>query len=218
MSHPEIDYDQIFTAVDKTSSGWLSPPSPPGRAEDYADGYDTRYLYSFGPATIPPGEIFHFVVAYVGGENFHTECGTFETLFDPYNPKSYYDYLNFDPVADAAVKAAYVYDNPGVDTDGDGYAGQYYLCGADTIYYNGDGVPDFAIPETYEPTCGDVNGDNNLNLMDPILILRFLFFNGPDPVDMDKADVNGDGEVDLRDILTLIFHIYFNRPAELNCP
>ena len=48
-----------------------------------------------------------------------------------------------------------IYDNPGVDTDGDGYRGKYRVCiestlvnndyiyNYDTVYYQGDNVPDF---------------------------------------------------------------------------
>ncbi|MFQ5453922.1 MAG: hypothetical protein ACE5D6_07015, partial [Candidatus Zixiibacteriota bacterium] len=71
-----------------------------------------------------------------------------------------------------------IYDNPGVDTDGDGYYGKfriicydstitdsgviYNLC--DTTYYEGDGVPDFRgaspppAPEfSIEPSIGSLN-------------------------------------------------------------
>ena len=46
MSKPEFDYDLLFTAVDHQFQGWLPPPA---NAEDIADGFDTRYLLSFGP-------------------------------------------------------------------------------------------------------------------------------------------------------------------------
>ena len=55
MSHPEVDYDQLFTAVSHTSEGFMSPPDP-HYAIDIADGQDTRYLLSFGPFDIQPGD------------------------------------------------------------------------------------------------------------------------------------------------------------------
>ena len=61
MSHPEIDYDQLFSAVDQTVDGWLSPGPI---ADDFADGFDTKYLLSFGPFNIQPGEEFPIVFAY----------------------------------------------------------------------------------------------------------------------------------------------------------
>ncbi|MEW5796243.1 MAG: hypothetical protein AB1772_07755, partial [Candidatus Zixiibacteriota bacterium] len=35
------------------------------------------------------------------------------------------------------------YDNPGVDTDSDGYFGEFRVCEGETTWYKGDGVPDF---------------------------------------------------------------------------
>lgn len=148
MSHPEIDYDQLFTSVDHSSEGWLAPPP---YSDNLADGTDTRYLLSFGPFDIMPGESAPFAFAYVAGENFHTDCEAFENLFDPYSPQAYADQLNFDEFVTNALQAKWLYDIPGYDTDSDGYAGKYYLCGVepdqDTIFYEGDGVPDLKVPQ-----------------------------------------------------------------------
>lgn len=144
MSHPEIDYDQLFDAVDHSVEGWLPPPA---QADDFADGFDTRYLLSVGPFNIGPGETLPLAFAYVAGENFHTECNAFDSLFNPDDPQEYSDYLNFTDIGFNAVWADWVYDNPGVDTDGDGYCGEYFMSGSDTIYYRGDNVPDFHQPD-----------------------------------------------------------------------
>jgi len=166
MRHEEFDYDQLFTAVDHTAEGWLPPPP---NADDFADGYDTRYLLSFGPFDISPGEVLPISFAYIAGEYFHTECLAFERLLDPYDPQPYYDYLDFEDFGLNAVWASWVYDNPGYDTDGDGYRGKHHICAydstfrydtletepdlivdtvivyleADTLWYEGDRVPDF---------------------------------------------------------------------------
>ena len=84
-------------------------------------------------------------------------------------PTDYYDQLSFEDIGKNALWASWIYDNPGVDTDGDGYKGKYRICvlktdttivddssvvakisgevidtlEADTSYYEGDGVPDF---------------------------------------------------------------------------
>jgi len=44
-----------------------------------------------------------------------------------------------------------VYDNPGVDTDHNGYAGEFRECDGDTFWYQGDGVPDFRAVEPPVP-------------------------------------------------------------------
>lgn len=164
LKHKEFDYDLLFTALDHTEEGYLPPPE---KAANYADGYDCRYLLSFGPFNISPGEKLPITFAWVGGEHLHTNPDAFNS-FDPFNPYPYYNQLNFSELAVNSRWASWVYDNPGVDTDGDGYRGKYRVINydstltydtvsidpiiidtsyvynvADTIYYEGDGVPDF---------------------------------------------------------------------------
>ncbi len=155
MRHEEFDYDQLFTGRDNTADGWL--PRPP-QALDFADGYDTRYLLSFGPFDIYPGEILPISFAYVGGENFFSDCEAFED-FDQAFPELYYATFNFQELGQNAIWASWIYDNPGVDTDGNGDSGDVRLCVYDSVYveslgvyiptdfdrffYRGDGVPDF---------------------------------------------------------------------------
>jgi hypothetical protein len=154
MSHEEFDYDLYHTAVDHSSDGWLPPPP---QAEDFADGYDCRYLLSFGPFDIEPGQSLPVSFAWVGGEDFHTDPTAFQRLWDPKRPGIFTSQLNFSELALNARWASWVYDNPGLDTDGDGYRGRFRICGdttgippdsADTVgaeiqWYEGDGVPDF---------------------------------------------------------------------------
>jgi hypothetical protein len=163
MRHEEFDYDQLFCAVDHSDEGWL-PRSP--QAFTFANGFDTRYLLSCGPFDISPGEILPISFAYVGGENFHSDCYAFLDIFDPEDPYPYYNQLSFDDLGKNAMWASWIYDNPGVDTDGDGYRGKrrfcnydsVYVCDTitadsfdchweytdqDTFYYEGDRVPDF---------------------------------------------------------------------------
>lgn len=162
MSNDEFDYDQLFTAKDHTSDGWLQRPQ---NAIDISDGYDARYLLSFGPFDIHSGEILPVTFAWVCGENLHVRGRDFEEYFDPSNPDVYYSKFDFSDLAINSVWASWIYDNPGVDTDGDGFKGKYRTCcseydievnnavsppettliciNADTTYYEGDKVPDF---------------------------------------------------------------------------
>jgi hypothetical protein len=163
MRHEEFDYDQLFSAIDHSDEGWL-PPVP--LSNDIANGYDTRYLLSFGPFDISPGEVLPLSFAYVAGEHFHTDCDAFSTIFDPLDPTPYYETFSFKEFGENATWASWIYDNPGVDTDNDGYRGKKRYCvndsewvadtitvdsivehwiytDVDTIYYEGDGIPDF---------------------------------------------------------------------------
>jgi hypothetical protein len=93
---------------------------------------DTRYLLSFGPNDLPAGDTLVMILGYVGGEHFHDNNPWCEWSFE-----------------DLAINASWayrVYDNPGTDTDGDGYAGDFIIVGAETLYICGDGEPDFEGP------------------------------------------------------------------------
>ncbi len=116
---------------------------------------DTHHILSIGPFDMPPGGILKIPFAYVAGENFHTDPSNGDNL--PLFPEAYYNNLDFSDLAKNAQWARWIYDNPGVDTDGDGVFGRYTICvldsqlvdnewqilAADTFWYQGDGVPDW---------------------------------------------------------------------------
>jgi len=171
MRNREFDYDQVYTAgIKATDPTWLYPNQT--IAQDISDGFDTRYLLSFGPFFISPGQTLPISFAYVAGENFHdisNKDNAQHNLVDSYDPDLYYSYLNFADLSLNAMWASWVYDNPGVDSDNDRYFGEYRLCcedstlaidtldegpplvidtyfiynQCDTFWYRGDGVPDF---------------------------------------------------------------------------
>jgi len=170
MSQAEFDYDQLFTAISHTSEGYLSPPRP-AQAIDFADGYDTRYLLSFGPFNVSPGDTIPITLAYLAGDEFHSAPTAFENLFDAFNPSLFYESLDFSDFGLNARWADWVFDNPGYDTptpehpEGDGDSGTYcwnYVWAVDTtsdttskfpsdsiaidstkMWLKGDRVPDF---------------------------------------------------------------------------
>jgi len=162
MSNREFDYDQLFSAVDFSDSTDWRAPKQPGLARDIADGYDTRYLFSFGPlADMAPGESTYVTVGYAGGEGFHVNGDDFAQFYNPDSPTDFYEKLDFSDFAVNAQWAAWVFDNPGVDTDSSGCSGLFYEVNCqdtieidgqmvpvdcDTVYYAGDGVPDFKGP------------------------------------------------------------------------
>lgn len=164
MRHEEFDYDQLYCAMSHADDGFLPPPMP-SQAIDFADGFDTRYLLSFGPFNIDPGDSLPVTLAYLVGDNLHAAPANFGTYFDAYNPDEFYNTLDFTDFGKNARWASWVYDNPGYDTDDDLDSGRYnWKCqGTDSIiffpesviphdsiiarctkiYYAGDGVPDF---------------------------------------------------------------------------
>ncbi|MCI0651135.1 MAG: hypothetical protein L0Z55_04560 [Planctomycetes bacterium] len=63
----------------------------------------------------------------------------------------------------------------------------------------------FELPGSYRR--GDVNGDDALNLADPIIILGYLYANGAQ-ICPDAGDANDDGAVALDDVLSLLVYLF----------
>ncbi len=157
MSNREFDYDQVY--VDQPDyidshpqqfldddgnvieeQPWLTPNAT--NPQDLANGFDTRYLLSWGPLGVfdhvdesgrriyrlNPGEKFNMTVAYVAAENFH-DFNNPQPEYETINP----DLFSFADLRYNAAWAARVYDNPMVDTDGDGWYGEDV--GNDLLYY-----------------------------------------------------------------------------------
>ncbi|MEM7264142.1 MAG: hypothetical protein AAF488_19305, partial [Planctomycetota bacterium] len=55
---------------------------------------------------------------------------------------------------------------------------------------------------------GDANGDGDLNLSDPVFLLRFLFLGGTAPDCLEAADVNDDAGVNLSDAITALNYLF----------
>ncbi|MCC6962412.1 MAG: hypothetical protein IT585_04090, partial [candidate division Zixibacteria bacterium] len=156
MKNGEFDYDQLYSAIDYSSAGWLPPAQ--SISSDLADGYDTRYLLSFGPFDITPGDSLPITMAYVAGDKFHVRPDDFKANFDANNPDKVAAVLDFSDLATNAQWAGWVYDNPGVDTDSNGVKVIPGVedpiinpCTGKEIYRFGDGVPDFSGPPPPSP-------------------------------------------------------------------
>jgi hypothetical protein len=157
MSNGEFDYDQIWCAL--PHDGWIQPSS---QADDLANGYDTRYLFSFGPfAEIDPGDTLKLTTAYICGEDLHIDPTNFATYLNGHTNDegmiaTFYNNLDFRDFRTNSQWADWVYDNPGVDTDttddvgGPGWwvEGEHFRITpeGDTFWFKGDGVPDFKGP------------------------------------------------------------------------
>ncbi len=151
MSNNEFDYDQLFAALADMwqRQGWVDQKQIPAvNLADVADGFDTRYLLSFGPFTVQPDETLPLTLGYIAGKEFHANPTDFNgySATDSAAVFNFYNKLDFTAFGINAQWAGWVYDNPGVDTDHDGFAGKFRIIGGDTIYYTGDGVPDFKGP------------------------------------------------------------------------
>jgi hypothetical protein len=125
MSNEEFDYDQIYSCVWPDwypDEGWLEVNE--AMCSELADGFDTRYLLSFGPfEEISPGESLLITVGYIAGNNFHVDPLNLERNSGMKNPDNFYANLDFSDFETNATWAAKVYDNPDLDFPcGDGIA------------------------------------------------------------------------------------------------
>jgi len=167
MVNGQIDYDQVYTALDMSSLGWNPPPNDLDTAVDLADGADTKLLLSYGPLeAILPGDSVPFTVAFSVGARFHRDPRNFADRFDPGNPRPYLDHLDYSDLIANARAIEWAFDSPGIDsdtTDGIGYRGEAHLfdcdssdgtgapAGCDSVFYRGDGIADFGLPAPPPP-------------------------------------------------------------------
>jgi len=68
-------------------------------------------------------------------------------------------------------------------------------------------------------TCGDVNGNGDIDIADITALISYLYLNGDIPPVLRVANVNGspDGTIDISDITAIIASLYLDH-RELNCP
>jgi len=150
LSNGEFDYDQIYTAnIQPTDTSWLYPNQ--SLAGDFSDGYDTRYLLSFGPFYIQPGQTLPLSFSYLAGKDFHTNKDNLNDNLSPpgnYNPRAFEEKLDFSDLAENARWASWIYDNPGIDTDGDGYFGDSVICITDSSILDSTIIIDSILVDT----------------------------------------------------------------------
>jgi hypothetical protein len=68
------------------------------------------------------------------------------------------------------------------------------------------------LPEISTFIRGDANGDETVDVSDPIATLRWLFTGGERPVCYDAADANDDGRIDLSDPVAALGFLYLGGP------
>ncbi|MEW5875292.1 MAG: hypothetical protein AB1752_08945, partial [Candidatus Zixiibacteriota bacterium] len=158
LANGEIDYDQVYSALDHTPSGWRAPVSDPDLVRRIITKSHPDFVLSHGPVPVlMPGDSIPFTVAIIAADNFHRDPANFAMDFDPYDPHKYVQNLDFSDLIKTARWADWWFDNPGVDTDGDGDRGRAFLVNCDgeghcdSVYYKGDGIPDWKGPSAPPP-------------------------------------------------------------------
>jgi C1A family cysteine protease len=71
----------------------------------------------------------------------------------------------------------------------------------------------------YGVSCGDANGDKEIDIADVVYLINYLFISGPPPQCQPVTacgDVNKDGQVDITDVIYLINYLFINGPEPCN--
>ncbi len=178
MQNRETDYDQLFSAVDHSSHGWL-PPHPVA-ASNLADGYDTRFLLSFGSVDLAPGDSMEFAFVVALGEDFHRNPPDFDLLFDEHNPQAFYDSLDFSDLTTNVLAARSLWRCINGTFYGDADA-DCHVDISDAVFlvdyiFNGGPAPS-------KPKLADVNGDCEINLADIVYLINYIFGGGAAPLE-----------------------------------
>ncbi|MFC1475910.1 hypothetical protein ACFLQW_02805 [Candidatus Zixiibacteriota bacterium] len=125
LANGEIDYDQHLANLEMP--GWIEPIGIkyyPDGIFNLADGHDTQFLLSVGPFELAPGDSIPLAIAVAAGDRFHADPQNYKNLSK--NPEEWYNNLDFTDLNRNLQMAARTFDNPGVDTDGDGCAGRAF--------------------------------------------------------------------------------------------
>lgn len=104
MSNGEIDYDQVFAAMDKQEQGWRAPTSTSSQ-RNIADGSDSRWVLAYGFHDLAPYDSLRLVMVHVAGDSIHTSTGRYP---DPLMPDTFVaglDFSNLRRSVDLARKA-----------------------------------------------------------------------------------------------------------------
>jgi hypothetical protein len=79
------------------------------------------------------------------------------------------------------------------------------------------GLASFIVTDLPTFTCGDANGDGNINVGDAVYIINYIFRAGPAPTPLEAGDANGDGNINVGDAVYIINYIFRAGPAPV-CP
>jgi hypothetical protein len=88
----------------------------------------------------------------------------------------------------------------------------------DALYtFGGWNIDDIQISAIYnsaagEVLCGDVNGDETVNLFDVTYLISYLYMAGPQPVPLFVGNVNNDADINIFDITYMISYLYMSGP------
>ncbi len=176
------------------------------------------------------GDDYGNCIAVDGGGNAYVIGETFSSSFPTLNPyQTNQDYLDAF-VTKFSNSGGLIYSTylggsdvdcgTGIAVDGSGnayvtgYTGSNFPTLNPCQTYHGDGDV-FVTKLSWTPdyVCGDVNTDEQVNLIDAVFLINYIFVGGPAPQMLSLADVNCSGSINIADVVLLINYIFRAGPV-----
>jgi len=67
------------------------------------------------------------------------------------------------------------------------------------------------------PPCGDLDQNGLINILDAVLLINYIYKNGPEPVPLSNAYIDSDDLINILDVVYLLNYIYKDGPDPI-CP
>jgi parallel beta-helix repeat protein len=147
-------------------------------------------------------------VPYIYHNNFINDyaCAWPDWVFDDGYPSGGNYWSNFDEPSEGAYDN---YSGPEQNIPGsDGIVDTPYV-----VYGGSEDRYPLMNPWTSTTNCGNVNGDDIINIADVIYLINFLYRLGPEPTPLCLGDVNHNGIVDVGDVVYLNNFLFYGGPA-----
>lgn len=183
LSNGEKDYNQVWSALNHGltdygfGAGWIPPLADQSAAVDIANGFDTRYLYSFGPFQLAPGDTASFAIVVLVGTGFHNNPQNFnqnlgpipENYQNPVKIRAYQNGLYFPDLITKAVAARQKLGITAVrgDMNGDGWLSTADVVVLLNVVFLNSPPPNLPFH--------DLNCDGNISAADLVLLLNLVF-------------------------------------------
>ena len=166
------------------------------------------------PVYIPCGtrDAYQNAMGWSNFTNYHEDCVTFEVYVEvvgegTVNGAGTYNFGDICTLT-ATPNPGYVFDH-WVHSTGELVEDNPYVFTVTSNVYVG------AFFEAEVELPGDANGDGEMNALDIVIIVNYIFGETPDVFFFDNADVNGDGVVDVNDIVLIINLIFSSNTKTL---
>jgi len=150
--------------------------------------------------------------------NGEARNGTSAIYFQLMEYASNYDDADSDSdgVFNADDNCIYDANSDQLDSDNDGRGDVCDNC-PDEVNYGQEDADGDGVGDVCDYICGDVEEDDDIDLLDVVFLINYLYNDGPEPATIEACDINNSGDINILDITGLINYLYKGGP-EPACP